>query len=197
MAALFETILKELQQTSVIEYVAFVSLVLYVYFATKQKAIAWGLSLVGLVLFIVINYQASLYGEIPLQFVYILLSFYGWYQWRYGGSKETVLKVTFTSLNLWLVLLILGIFGTVLIGYVLSSYTAMAIPYWDAATTAFSLVGTWMLARKKLENWVVWMVVDTFYTVIYFDKDFFLMTMLYGLYVVFSFIGIYRWYRSM
>jgi nicotinamide mononucleotide transporter len=194
---IWEAILSELRQTSVIEYVAFVSLVLYVYFATKQKAIAWVLSLVGLVLFMVINYRASLYGEIPLQGVYILLSFYGWYQWRYGGRNETVLPVSFTSLNLWLVLLILGAFGTVLIGYVLSSYTAMAIPYWDAATTAFSLVGTWMLARKKLENWVVWIVVDTFYTIIYFDKEFFLMTILYGLYVVFSFIGIYRWYRSM
>lgn len=194
---IWEAILSELRQTSVIEYVAFVSLVLYVYFATKQKAIAWVLSLVGLVLFMVINYRASLYGEIPLQGVYILLSFYGWYQWRYGGRHETVLPVSFTSLNLWLVLIILGAFGTVLIGYVLSSYTAMAIPYWDAATTAFSLVGTWMLARKKLENWIVWMVVDTFYTVIYFDKGLFLMTILYGLYVVFSIIGIYRWYRSM
>ena len=193
----WEAILSELQQTSLIEYIAFVSLVLYVYFATKQKAIAWVLSLLGLVLFMVINYRASLYGEIPLQGVYILLSFYGWYQWRYGGRNETVLPVSLTSLNLWLVLLILGAFGTVLIGYVLSSYTAMAIPYWDAATTAFSLVGTWMLARKKLENWVVWMVVDTFYTIIYFDKEFFLMTILYGLYVVFSFIGIYRWYKSM
>ena len=192
----FEAILEAFRQTSLIEYIAFVSLIFYVYYATRQKAIAWLLSLIGLGLFMVINYRASLYGEIPLQVVYILMSVYGWYQWRYGGKNETSLPVTFTSLNLWVVLIMIGLVGTVVIGHVLSNYTAMAIPYWDAATTGFSLVGTWMLARKKLENWLVWIVVDTAYTWIYLDKGLFLMTLLYGLYVVFAFLGLYRWYRT-
>jgi nicotinamide mononucleotide transporter len=197
MIPTLDSILQELQQTSLIEYLAFTSLVLYVYYATKQKAIAWLLSLAGLILFVVINYRASLYGEIPLQGVYLLMSLYGWYQWRYGGKNQTNLPVSLTSLNLWVVLIIIGILGTIFLGHVLSTYTAMAIPYWDASTTAFSLVGTWMLARKKLENWVVWLIVDSAYTWIYVEKGLFLVTLLYFLYVVFSVVGLFRWYRTM
>ncbi len=197
MIPTLDSILQELQQTSLIEYLAFASLVLYVYYATKQKAIAWLLSLAGLILFVVINYRASLYGEIPLQGVYLLMSLYGWYQWRYGGKNQTNLPVSLTSLNLWVVLIITGILGTIFLGHVLSTYTAMAIPYWDASTTAFSLVGTWMLARKKLENWVVWLIVDSAYTWIYVEKGLFLVTLLYFLYVVFSVVGLFRWYRTM
>ena len=197
MIPTLDSILQELQQTSLIEYLAFIALILYVYYATKQHAIAWLLSLVGLVLFVVINYRASLYGEIPLQGVYLLMSLYGWYQWRYGGKNQTNLPVSLTSLNLWVMLIIIGGLGTILLGHVLSTYTAMAIPYWDASTTAFSLVGTWMLARKKLENWVVWLIVDSAYTWIYLEKGLFLVTLLYFLYVVFSVVGLFRWYRTM
>ena len=194
---MWELLLSNLKGTSYLEYGAFITLLLYVYYATRQKPVSWILGLVGVSLFFVIDYRAKLYAELPLQALYFFLSIYGWYQWKFGGREQTTLLVTRTSLNLWMVLLILGVIGTILIGHLLVQFSDTDVPYLDAGTTAFSLVGTWMLAKKKLENWVLWFFVDGVYVWLFIQKSLILAAFLYFLYVVFSVVGIFRWYYSM
>jgi len=194
---MWEFIVTSLRETSYLEYGAFITLLLYVYYATRQKPVSWIFGLIGVSLFFIIDYRAGLYAELPLQALYFFLSVYGWYEWKFGGKKQTPLLVTRTSLNLWLVLLILGTIGTILIGYLLNQFSGTDIPYWDAGTTAFSLVGTWMLARKKLENWVLWFFVDSVYVWLFLHKSLMLAALLYFLYVVFSVIGFFRWRYAM
>lgn len=194
---MWELLLSNLRETSSLEYGAFIALLLYVYYATRQKPVSWILGLIGVSLFFVIDYKAKLYAELPLQALYFFLSIYGWYQWKFGGRQQSSLLVTRTSLNLWMVLLILGVVGTILIGHLLVKFSDTDVPYWDAGTTAFSLVGTWMLAKKKLENWILWFFVDGVYVWLFLQKSLILAAFLYLLYVVFSVVGIFRWYHSM
>ncbi len=190
---MWETFLENLRHTSYLEYAAFISLIFYVYYATRQKPVAWLLGMVGVTLFFIIDYKAKLYAELPLQALYFILSVYGWYEWKFGGKQQKPLMITRTSLNLWMVLIILGVVGTILIGYLLRKFSNSDVPFWDAGTTAFSLVGTWMLARKKLENWVLWFFVDAVYVWLFLYKSLVLAALLYFIYVIFSVIGFFRW----
>ena len=195
---MWEALFEELKATSTLEYLAFVALVFYVYFATRQKPVSWLFGLLGVALFFFVFYQAKLYAELPLQALYFFLSVYGWYEWKFGGKRQTTLLVTRTSVTLLIGLLILGTAGTILIGFLEANYTDSDVPYWDAGTTAFSLVGTWMLARKKLENWIVWLVVDSAYVWLFIVyKGMLVSALLYFIYVVFSVVGLVKWYRSM
>lgn len=194
---MWELLLENIRHTSGLEYVTFTLLVLYVYFATKQRPVAWLLGMAGVTLFAIIDYQEKLYAEIPLQALYFILSVYGWYEWKFGGKHQTSLPVTFTSLNIWMAVLIMGVVGTILIGYLQATYLDASLPYLDGGTTAFSLAGTWMLARKKLENWVLWFFVDAVYTGMFIYKGLLLIALLYLIYVIFSVIGFVRWRNSM
>ena len=195
---MWEKFVEDFSDTSTLELSAFIFLVFYVFFATRQNPVSWLLGLVGVSLLFIVFYQAGMYAELPLQLLYFILSIYGWYEWKFGGKKQTTLLVTKTSATLWIGLIILGVVGTILFGFLLSRYTDTNIPYWDAGTTAFSLVGTWMLARKKLENWIVWLFVDSAYVwLLVAYKSLLVTALLYFIYVVFSVIGLYKWHHSM
>lgn len=190
-------LIADLKDSSYIELSAVTALVIYVYFATRQKLATWFFGLIGVSLFFIINYKAQLYAQLPLGALYFLMNFYGWYEWKFGGKNRSFLPVSRTSFNIWMVLLILGSLGTLLIGYILMEFSDSDVPFWDGGTTAFSFVGTWMLARKKLENWVLWFFVDSIYIGLYLYKSLALSALLYFIYVIFSVVGFIKWYRSM
>ncbi len=190
-------LVEDFKNSSYTELTAVTALILYVYFATRQKLITWLFGLIGVTLFFIIDYRAQLYAQLPLGGIYFLMNFYGWYEWKFGGKNRSVLPVSRTSLTMFVVLITLGTLGTLLIGSILTEFSNSDVPFWDGGTTAFSLVGTWMLARKKLENWVLWFVVDSIYIGLYLYKSLAVSALLYLIYVVFSVVGFINWYYSM
>lgn len=181
----------------IIEFFALVFGIIAVYFNTKEIVWGWPTGIVGVVLSGIIFYDARLYADLGLHVVYFILGFYGWYQWLYGGKNQSVRKVsTLSYLSLiWLVLL--GAVGTVLIGYFFDNYTDADLAYWDAFTTSYSLVGQYMLAKKKIENWMLWLVVDAFAAGIYWYKDLYMLALLYFLYLGLATYGFINWRKSM
>jgi len=208
-----QALLEAVQALTPLEIGAFVSLTAYVLLATRQVPLAWPVSMVGVVLYAIIAYRSQLYAELPLQVFYFSISIYGWYYWKHGGRADTSLPVTTTSGSLALRLLALAAVGTVLTGYFLdhlggvltalglpgveSYFVPTDVPYWDAFTTIFSLAGTWLQAKKKIENWLVWLVVDSVYVWLFIYKGFYLIALLNILYLGFATYGLWAWRQSM
>ena len=180
-----------------IELLAVVSGLIAVYFNTREIVWGWPVGIIGVVLSGILFYQVRLYSDLILHVLYVGLGFYGWYEWLYGGKHQSTLRITTLLPRRWLPLMGLGGAGTVVIGYLFDRYTEADLAYWDAFTTSFSLVGQYLLAKKKLENWLLWMIVDLVASGIYVYKELYLLALLYFLYLGLAAYGYHHWRKSL
>lgn len=182
---------------SIIEIVAVIFGLIAVWFNVKQIIWCWPAGLIQVSLYVIIFYQAKLYSDLILHIIYIVLQLYGWYSWLYGGEKHSALKVSHLSIknfNLWLVFVAVA---TLIWGYLMATNTDAALPYPDAFTTVTSLVAQYLMTRKKLQSWVLWIVVDVVAIGVYFYKALYLTTGLYAVFLVMSAIGYSRWAKDL
>jgi nicotinamide mononucleotide transporter len=180
-----------------LEYAAVITGIVTVWLSTRQRITAWPVALVNAALYFVVFQRDGLYANMGLQVVYFGLSCYGWYEWKFGGAGRTELPVTRTPARLVPTLVGIGVLGTVALGFLLADPAKPVVSWIDAGTTSTSLVAQWMLTRKLLENWLVWVAVDVVYV------GLFLATGLWptaGLYAVFFFLaamGYVEWKRTL
>jgi len=165
-----------------------------VWLTIRRSIWCWPTGLIQVVLYVWIFYRAKLYSDVGLQVGYTFLQLYGWHHWLRGGARNggadgqlPVTRLTPAGLASWAVA---GLAGTAALGAVMRRYTDAALPYWDAAITALSLVAQVLLARKVLENWLFWIVVDVLAVGVYAAKKLYPTT---GLYAVFLFMAITGW----
>ena len=179
------------------EVLAVVFGIVSVYLSTREHIWSWPTALVNVGLYFVVFYEAKLYADMGLQVVYFGLSLYGWYEWLYGGANRTELHVSRTTRPLGVRLLIIGIVCAAVLGTLLARFTDAALPYVDSATTSTSLVAQWMMTRKILENWAVWMAVDVVYVGMFIYKHLYLTAGLYTVFFVLAVMGYAQWKRSL
>jgi nicotinamide mononucleotide transporter len=179
------------------EVLAVVFGIVSVYLSTREHIWSWPTALVNVGLYFVVFYEAKLYADMGLQVVYFGLSLYGWYEWLYGGANRTELHVSRTTRPLGVRLLIIGIVCAAVLGTLLARFTDAALPYVDSATTSTSLVAQWMMTRKILENWAVWMAVDVVYVGMFIYKHLYLTAGLYTVFFVLAAMGYVQWKRSL
>ena len=125
------------------------------------------------------------------------MSAYGWYFWLNGGvGGSSTLTVSRESKRTLLILLLLCGFGIYVSGTLFTLYTAAELPYWDNTTSILSLLAIWLQSRKKIESWMLWLVVDILAAGIYFYKEIYFYSILYTVYIVMAFIGYFEWHKS-
>jgi nicotinamide mononucleotide transporter len=183
--------------TSCLELVAVIFGVVSVYLSTREKLASWPTALINVALYFVLFHRMGLYSDMGLQVVYFALSLYGWYEWQFGGANRTELRVTRTSPRLWAILAVVGIVVWYALAQVTSRIPGAAIPYMDAATVSVSLVAQWMMTRKLLENWLVWLAVDVVYVGVFIYKGLYLTAGNYAIYLVLAAMGYVAWRRSL
>jgi nicotinamide mononucleotide transporter len=168
---------------------------LYVVLVIRQSLWCWPVGLVSAVAYVVVFLEARLYGQMALQAVYVVLMVYGWHEWRKGDGGGETLAVSRTP-GRWRAGLALG--GAVLtIGLgLLLEQRADAGPFWDAGTTAFSLVAQFMTTRKWIESWLVWISVDLGIAALSASQKLYPTAVLYGAYLVLAVLGFLEWRRS-
>ena len=186
-----------LARVNYIEVAGVVTGFLCVWLYIRQHVWAWPISIVSAALFIVVFVQAHLYAATGLQGIYIVLAVYGWYQWLYGGSQHSGVRVSRLTGPVAAVLAGLVVAGTGVLAFPLASYTNAALPLWDSLATVMSLAAQWMLAKKILENWLVWIVADALFVGIYLYQDLYLTAALYVAYLGLAVSGLLTWRRSM
>ena len=179
-----------------LEIVAFVLAIWMVVANIRVNPIAWPLAIVSSLLYLALFGGSKLYGEAALQLVFIVVAGWGWWQWLRGTAADgSALKVrTLTARGRWLMLGVFAITWPV-VGLFLKRQTNTDVPWWDAFPTAGSLIGQWLLGRKYVENWPTWIVVNVVSVGLFVYKGLWLTTLLYGVFIVMSFIGWRAWHR--
>lgn len=182
---------------SLLELVAVGVTVAAVYLTTRQVVWCWPLSLVSVTLYGVVFFQARLYADTGLQGVYFVLSVYGWWAWVRGGEDHAGVEVSVAPWRLRLVLAAIGAAAAALLGVLLARFTNASLPLLDSTLTAYSLVAQWLMARKVLDSWWLWIAVDVVYVGMFVFKGLVLTAGLYAVFVGLAVLGFMRWRRSM
>lgn len=182
--------------TTPLEILGFVTGAICVYLNTKQNVLGWFFGIINAVLYAAVFWQVRLYADMGLQGYYFVTSIYGWWMWLYGGANHDTLPVTRTPRKLYPVFTAIFIVMTLLWGYLLGQYTNGSMTYADSALTVASLIGQWMMARKYLENWLLWIAADACYVAMYFYKDLHLTAILYFVFLVLAAMGYISWKKD-
>jgi nicotinamide mononucleotide transporter len=168
-----------------------------VWLSVRQNIWSWPTAIVNVVLYAIVFYQTKLYADMGLQVVYAVLSLYGWYEWLYGGEGRTELRVTRTGRRLGTLLTLIAAAGSAALGVLLHRTTDAALPFMDSFLSSTSLVAQWMMTRKLLENWLVWIGVDVLYVGMFVFKGLYLTAGLYAVFLALAVNGYLDWRRSM
>jgi nicotinamide mononucleotide transporter len=166
----------------------------YVWLASRQSIWCWPVSIVGVILYFYLTLQRQLYAESALQIYYLGISVYGWLYWKKNETEGQ--QVVSWSGKQHLLVIVTGLIGTFITGFFLNKYTSAALPFFDAATTVFAIITTWMVARKVLENWLYWIVIDLASIYLYWLRDLRLSTLLFLFYTIFAIYGYQQWHKS-
>jgi nicotinamide mononucleotide transporter len=180
-----------------LEYVAAVFGIASVYLSAKQNIWSWPTTIVNVTLYAFVFHSSRLYAAMGLQVMFVIISIYGWYQWLYGGRNRTELKVSRTPRRLAVILALIGGSFALLLGTLLYRTTNAALPFLDSALSSASLVAQWMLTRKLLENWLVWIAVDVVYVGMFLASSLAVTAGLYFVFLVLCIMGYRQWKASL
>ena len=183
--------------TTALELVAVVTGFACVWLAARESIWNFPMAIISCLLYVFVYYRARLYSDCYLQVLFIALSIYGWYEWLYGGSNATELGVTHTTRREWLAGAAFVLAFTLGFGYYLQNHTDASLPHLDSFTTAGSIVAQYLLTRKRLENWLLWILVDLIYVPVLWYKELYPTSLLYALYLGLAAYGYRQWRREM
>jgi nicotinamide mononucleotide transporter len=179
------------------ETMAVVTGLLSVWLTVRENIWCWLTGLFSVIFYLIVFYQTKLYADMGLQVIYIYLQLYGWYQWLYGGKNRSQLRVSRSTAKLDALLALIGVAGTAALAYMLSSLTDASLPLWDSAATVLSLIAQWMMAKKILECWLVWITADVLYVGIFFYKGLYQSLGLYTVFLILATLGYFEWRKSL
>lgn len=197
MTDFYNSMLETLQAMSLVEVIGVITGIAGVWLAARQSIWTWPVSVVSVTAYVFVFYEARLYADMGLNAFFIITSFYGWYEWMYGGKGHTERKVTSVGRREFWVMVALAVAFTGSLGYFLDNYTNADLSYTDSATTAVSLMAYWMQAKKRLESWLVWLAVDVVYIGVFLYKELYLTALLYFIFLILATMGYFEWKRDM
>ncbi|MGE0078687.1 MAG: nicotinamide riboside transporter PnuC [Bacteroidales bacterium] len=182
-----------------IELIGTIAGLIYLYLEIKQNFWLWPLGFITSAFYVYIFYVSKFYADMGLQVYYLIVSVYGLYHWLYGGKREKMDSLPVTCITkklvLWLSLVTVVLFFA--IEYILEQYTDSPIPIGDAFTTALSITATWMLARKIIEHWWLWVIINSVSLGLYIYKGLYPTSVLFVFYTTMSVVGYYQWRKVM
>lgn len=196
MAGIGTDVLAGLQALSLPEAVAVVLAVFYLLLAIRQNIWCWPCAAVSTGIYIGLFVDARLYMEALLNAFYLAMALYGWWQWTGGGARDKHLPVVRWARHVHALAIAVIVLLALVSGTLLERYSDAAFPYLDSLTTWGAIWATFLVARKVLENWWYWLVIDTASIVIYWLRDLPLTAVLFVVYVILIPVGLVSWTRS-
>lgn len=182
--------------TSLLELLSFAMALIAIALVVQEKHWAWLFTIISSGLYAWVFVESKLYGDSVLQFVFIAVALYGWYQWLFGGKNHHTLHVSALSFKWRMRSISFWLLGYLFLAELLWHYTDTDVPKIDAFLTAGSLLGQYLVSKKKIENWLVWMFVDTLYVALYVYKGLMLTAILYAILTVLAYIGWRTWKKQ-
>lgn len=167
-----------------------------VWLVTRGNLWNWPVGLVNNIVFAILFWNARLFADFGLQGVYFALGLWGWRQWMHGGTHRAPLPVTRTRRKEWIAIAIFLTAGTWGLRELLLAVNGAA-PFWDAITTTICLAAQYLLCRKRIENWLLWIAADLIYVPLYLSRGLPLTAILYAGFIGLCIVGLKRWKREL
>lgn len=175
---------------------------LYIFFSIRQHILTWPTGLFTSLLYIVVFFQSGFYADMGLQVYYVIISIYGWYFWLKGGKKnsnaqeeQVPVRKSPKKVLIYSLLATVAIYAGLL--FILLNFTDSSVPYMDSLTTALSITATWMLAKKYIEHWLIWIFVDLFSAGLYIYKELWPTVILFTVYTFMAVLGYREWKKDL
>lgn len=179
-----------------LEIVATITGIASVALQAKEKTIAWPFAIVSVSILAYIFFFEKLYSDLGLHVIYIILNIYGWIVWSQKKDTESVIPTKLLSNRGMVASVICTIAGCGILGYFMSTYTDADLPFFDAFTTSGSLVAQYLLAKKYLQNWWLWIIVDIVAIPLYIYKGLWIIAGLFIVFLVLSIWGYVSWSKA-
>lgn len=193
----FSQIATEAAALSWVDWVATITAIFYVVLAAQERIWCWFWGIISCSLWAYASFVFyDLWMDALLQLFYVAMGFVGLYRWKFGNSSQQTLPVT----RMWWIhhvhIILVGGIMAFFFGYFFDEYTPAAATYLDAFTTIFSIITTFLLIQKKLENWLYWVIIDATYAYLYFSRGAYLFAFLMVIYVIIAALAYRRWWKS-
>lgn len=184
---------------TILEVLGFVTGLCYLWYEYHASARLWIFSIIMPMIGMVLYFNKGIYADFAINIYYFLIAIYGYVAWTFNFSKKQKEELPISRIKLRAAVVCAVVAAVLWLGisYVLRTYTDSTVPYIDAFTTSLSIVAMWMLARKYVEQWLVWIVVDAVSAGLYFYKGIPFYGVLYAIYTTVAYFGYRRWLRLM
>lgn len=179
-----------------VEALAAILAIIYLLLAVHQNVKCWSAAILSSSLYFYVMYSAGLYMEAYLQIFYIIMAIYGWSQWYNPKSEEQVFVVRTWKINQHFLAIFLIVSMAYLSGSLLNIYTSAAFPFIDSLTTWGAIFATYMVAKKLLENWVYWFVIDSISVMLFMSRGLILTSLLFFIYLFIIYFGYKKWTKA-
>lgn len=193
MHNIWQTLQEQASSMQWLEILGVVSALLFTILAAYEKKACWPFGLISSAIYVYLCVQIKLYQDAIINLYYVFMAVYGWWKWNQPSANEYIyLKITTLNSTQRIRYLLLAFIFTAMSGSFFYFYTDASFPFADAFTTVFAFLATWLQARKKIENWGIFLVVDAVSAVLYFQKSLYLTSLLF---VIYTLLCVFAWNR--
>ena len=189
----FDILYQNILDTSIFEIIAVIFGIASVWYSKKVNILVFPTGIVSVLIYLFICFGAKLYADMLINFVYFVMSIYGWYNWSRKGENKKVIPISFCTKKQHWINIIMFVFFFFTMSYLLKNYTDSDVPYWDSLTTAFFIVAMWLMAFKKIENWILWIIGNIISIPLYFYKGLVFTSLQFTIFLVLAILGYIEW----
>lgn len=193
---IFEILYQNFVDTSLLEAIAVFFGILSVWYARKANILVYPTGIISVVIYIYICFFAKLYADMGINFVYFVMSVYGWYMWTRKDADKFILPISWCTRKDHLISGIMLVLFFVSLSYFLTNFTDSNVPVIDSMTTSIFIVGMWLMARKKIENWIYWIIGDVISIPLYFYKELALTSVQFTVFLILAILGFIEWRKK-
>ena len=188
-------LIDNINNTSWLEIVAVFFGILSVWYAKKANILVYTTGIISVLIYVYICFFAGLYADMGINGVYFIMSVYGWILWSGKKQSNKTRPITFCNLKFHFLNILVLIFFFVVLSFILKSYTDSTVPIWDSITTSLFIVGMLLMALKKTENWIFWIIGDVISIPLYFSKGLIFTSLQYTVFLILAILGFIQWLR--
>lgn len=195
---MIDALVEGIQQTGWLEWTAVVTGILSVWFSSRENILVYPTGIISVLIYVYLAYQYLLYADMGVNGYYFVMSMYGWYHWTQTDDVDKAqIPVSTNSKKEHLISVAILVVSFSILVFVLSNFTDSDVPYWDATTTCFAILGMWLMARKKLESWIAWIITNLISIPLYFYKGLVLTSFQFLIFTAIAVAGYFAWKKSL
>ena len=197
MDSLIEGIQANITNMTILEALGVFFGLISVWFAKKENILVFPSGIISVLIYVYLCFEIKLYADMGINAYYFVMSVYGWYVWSRRDNEQHLTPISTANVSDWMICLATFLLLFFILYYSLLNLTDSDVPFWDSLTTALFFVGMWLMARKKIENWIIWIVADAISVPLYYYKELQLTSIQYFIFLLIAIAGYRSWKKTL